>query len=56
VEQVKKEYDCIVIVCMPSIGMLTINALSCTDSVLIPLPTAYLPVKGIQQLIKNSMY
>jgi chromosome partitioning protein len=53
VEQVKKEYDYIIIDCMPSLGMLTINALSCADSVLIPVQAAYLPVKGLQQLIKT---
>ena len=38
---------------MPSLGMMTINALSCADSVLIPVQAAYLPVKGLQQLIKT---
>ena len=33
--------------------MLTINALSCADSVLIPVQAAYLPVKGLEQLIKT---
>ena len=39
--------------CMPSLGMMTINALACADSVLIPVQAAYLPVKGLQQLIKT---
>ena len=39
--------------CMPSLGMMTINALACVDSVLIPVQAAYLPVKGLQQLIKT---
>lgn len=34
-------------------GMMTINALACADSVLIPVQAAYLPVKGLQQLIKT---
>lgn len=38
---------------MPSLGMVTINALACADSVLIPVQAAYLPVKGLQQLIKT---
>ena len=46
-------YDFIIIDCMPSLGMLTINALACADSVLIPVQAAYLPVKGLQQLIKT---
>ena len=35
------------------LGMMTINALACADSVLIPVQAAYLPVKGLQQLIKT---
>ena len=52
-EKVKKQYDFIIIDCMPSLGMMTINALACADSVLIPVQAAYLPVKGLQQLIKT---
>ena len=47
----REEYDYIIIDCMPSLGMMTINALSCADTVLIPVQAAYLPVKGLQQLI-----
>lgn len=53
VERVKDVYDYIVIDCMPSLGMMTINALACADSVLIPVQASYLPVKGLQQLIKT---
>ena len=53
IEQVRDEYDYILIDCMPSLGMLTINALACADSVLIPVQAAYLPVKGLEQLIKT---
>ena len=52
-ESSKSEYDYIIIDCMPSLGMLTINALACADSVLIPVQAAYLPVKGLEQLIKT---
>ena len=52
-ELIKSEYDYIIIDCMPSLGMLTINALACADSVLIPVQAAYLPVKGLEQLIKT---
>lgn len=52
-ERVKDAYDYIVIDCMPSLGMMTINALACADSVLIPVQASYLPVKGLQQLIKT---
>ena len=53
IEQQKDRYDYILIDCMPSLGMMTINALACADSVLIPVQAAYLPVKGLQQLIKT---
>ncbi|HKM33546.1 MAG TPA: ParA family protein [Lachnospiraceae bacterium] len=53
VEQIKQFYDYIIIDCMPSLGMMTINTLACADSVLIPVQAAYLPVKGLQQLIKT---
>ena len=53
IEQKKAEYDFILIDCMPSLGIITVNALACADSVLIPVQAAYLPVKGLQQLIKT---
>lgn len=53
IRQVKNYYDYILIDCMPSLGMLTINALACADSVLIPVQAAYLPIKVLQQLIKT---
>ncbi len=51
--EIEGSYDYIIIDCLPSLGMLTINALACADSVLIPVQAAYLPVKGLQQLIKT---
>ena len=50
-ETVKANYDYILIDCMPSLGMMTINALAAADSVLIPVQTAYLSIKGLEQLI-----
>ena len=50
-ELLKDEYDYILIDCMPSLGLMTINALVASDSVLIPVQAAYLPVRGLQQLI-----
>lgn len=52
-EQIKVEYDYVIIDCMPSLGIITVNALACADTVLIPVQAAYLPVKGLQQLIKT---
>lgn len=53
IEQERKKYDYILIDCMPSLGMITINALAAADSILIPVQAAYLPVKGLEQLIKT---
>ena len=52
-EQVRSQYDYVLIDCMPSLGILTVNALACADSVLLPVQAAYLPVKGLQQRIKT---
>ena len=51
--QVKDRYNFVLIDCMPSLGMITINAFACADSILIPVQAAYLPAKGLQQLIKT---
>lgn len=48
-----EDYDYILIDCMPSLGMLTINALAASDSVIIPVQAHYLPLKGMTQLIKT---
>lgn len=53
ISNIKENYDYILIDCMPSLGMITINALVCANSVLIPVQASYLPVKGLQQLIKT---
>lgn len=53
IEQEREKYDYILIDCMPSLGMITINALAAADSILIPVQAAYLPVKGLEQLIKT---
>ena len=53
IDGMRKSYDYILIDCMPSLGMITINAFACADSILIPVQAAYLPVKGLEQLIKT---
>ena len=53
IEMVRDKYDYILIDCMSSLGMVTINALAASDSVVIPVQAAYLPVKGLQQLIRT---
>lgn len=48
---IKDRYDIILIDCPPSLGMLTINALSSADNVLIPVQAQYLPAKGMTKLL-----
>ena len=52
-DTVKRQYDYVLIDCMPSLGMLTINALVAADSVLIPVQAQYLPAKGMEQLLQT---
>ncbi len=49
----KEEYDYILIDCMPSLGMMTINALVAADSVIIPCEPTYLSVKGLDLLMHS---
>lgn len=53
IDEIKGNYDFILIDCMPSLGMLTINALVAADSIVIPVQAAYLPVKGLEQLVRT---
>ena len=53
VDSMREFYDYILIDCMPSLGVITINSLTASDSVLIPVQAAYLPVKGLEQLIRT---
>lgn len=50
-DSVREQYDYILIDCQPSLGLLTINALSAADSVLIPMQAQYLSAKGLEMLI-----
>lgn len=52
-KDVRKDYDYILIDCMPSLGMITINALTAADSVIIPVQAQYLPAKGMTQLMRS---
>lgn len=52
-DMVMEDYDYILIDCMPSLGMITINALTAADSVIIPVQATYLPVKGLEQLLRS---
>ena len=50
---IKSGYDYILIDCMPSLGMLTVNTLAAADSVLIPVQAQYLSAKGLEQLLQT---
>ena len=52
-DTVKDKYDFILLDCMPSLGMLTVNALAAADNVIIPVQAAYLPAKGLEQLLQT---
>jgi chromosome partitioning protein len=47
------DYDMILIDCQPSLGLLTINALACADSVLIPLECEYFAMRGVALLMET---
>lgn len=53
ISEYKDDYDYIIIDCSLSLGMLTINALAASDSVVIPVTPEYLSAKGLESLIKT---
>ena len=53
IEPLKRQYDFILLDCMPSLGMLTVNALAAADNVLIPVQAQYLSAKGLEQLLQT---
>ena len=53
ITMVKPMYDYILIDCAPSLGTITTNAFVAADSVLIPVQASYMPVKGLEQLVKH---
>jgi chromosome partitioning protein len=53
VDEIKEDYDYVLIDCMPSLGLMTVNVLVACDSVLIPVTPEYLSVKGLELLLKT---
>ena len=53
IDKVKKNYDFVLIDCMPSLGMITINSLAASDSVVIPTQPHYLSAKGLELLLRT---
>lgn len=52
-KDVKKSYDYVLIDCSPSLNIVTLNALTAADSVIIPVQSHYLPAKGMTQLLQT---
>ncbi|MFA5309982.1 MAG: AAA family ATPase [Dehalococcoidales bacterium] len=50
---IRKDYDFVLLDCLPSLGLLTINALCASDSVLIPLQADFLAMKGLAMLLNT---
>src|SRR4030042_1801038 len=54
-QAIRKDYDYVLLDCLPSLGLLTVNALSASDSVLIPLQADFLAMKGLAMLLTPIM-
>lgn len=53
IEMLGDRYDYIIVDCSLNLGQLTLNALVAADEVIIPVQSAYLPIKGLEQLLKT---
>lgn len=53
IDKIKNEYDYILIDCSPSLGLITVNALTAADSVIIPVQCEYFALEGISKLLNT---
>lgn len=51
IDKIRNEYDFIIIDCPPSLNVLTVNAMTCADTVLVPIQCEYYALEGLSQLI-----
>jgi chromosome partitioning protein len=52
-DEVRDEYDYVLIDCPPSLGLLTVNGLAAADDVIVPIQCEYYALEGLSQLIRN---
>ena len=52
-KELREEFDFLIIDCPPSLGLLTVNSLTASDSILIPLQCEYYPMEGLSQLLNT---
>lgn len=52
-DQIRDDYDYILIDCSPSLGLITVNALTAADSVVIPVQCEYFALEGITKLLNT---
>ena len=55
VDQLKQNYDYVLLDCPPALDLLTLNALAAADSVLVPIQTEYLALEGVSELLDTLM-
>lgn len=53
IDEIKEDYDYVLLDSMPSLGLMTLNVLACSDTVLIPVTPEYLSAKGLELLLKT---
>jgi len=53
IEKIRKDYDFIIIDCSPSLGLITVNALTAADSVIVPVQCEYFALEGLGKLLNT---